>query len=76
MNNLSTSESSNQTVEMWFLQRFIKSSDCSMTTQSGKELCPDYYKALAVAADWHVVSIFFSILLIFVFLGLAMQSKD
>jgi hypothetical protein len=74
--NSQLSDAPNQTVETWFLEHFIKSSDCSMTAQAGKELCPDYYQVLAAAADWHVVSIFFSVILIFAFLGLAMQSKD
>lgn len=65
-----------ESIESWFFRSAVSTKDCSMEKSSGKELCPGYYKALALAADWHVVTIFFIIVLTFFLVGMALEKRD
>jgi len=63
-------------IESWFFQSTVRASDCSMEVKPGKELCPGYYKALSLAADWHAVTAFFAVIFVFLFIGLALEKRD
>jgi len=74
--NSSSLNSETETIESWFFNHSVKSENCSLEPRSGLETCPGYYKALAAAADWHVVTIGFSVMLIFMFIGMALKDKE
>jgi len=63
-------------IESWFFQSTIKAGDCSMEAIPSKELCPGYYKALATAADWHFVTAMLAVVMIFLFIGVALEKKN
>ena len=63
-------------IESWFFQSTVRASDCLMEAKPGKELCPGYYKALSMAADWHAITAFFAVIFVFLFIGIALEKKD
>lgn len=71
-----SSESQGDSIEEWFFQSAIKASECSIEPAPGKKPCPGYYKVLAAAADWHVISILFSAVLILMFISTALKEND
>ncbi|MFH1253461.1 MAG: hypothetical protein V1664_03985 [Candidatus Uhrbacteria bacterium] len=66
---------SDESIEAWFFQNTVQASNCSLEPVRGQETCPSYYKTLATAADWHVISVVFSVIMIFAFIGMAMKEK-
>jgi hypothetical protein len=62
-------------IEEWFFQSAVRAKDCSFESKPGRELCPGYYKALATAADWHFATIFFAVMLVCLFMGMAFGKK-
>ena len=65
-----------ESIESWFFQSTVKASDCSIQPTQGKELCPGYYKVLSAAADWHAVTALFAVVLVFMFIGMALEKRD
>ena len=63
-------------IESWFFQTAVDTKSCSLEPVRGKEQCPEYYKLLATAADWHVVTAVFAVVLVFMFVGLAFEKRD
>lgn len=72
----SQGEGDTVSIESWFFQNTVRASDCSMEPAPGKELCPGYYKALAVAADWHFVTAMLAVIMVFLFIGVALEKRN
>ncbi|HBR80316.1 MAG: hypothetical protein UX09_C0013G0015 [Candidatus Uhrbacteria bacterium GW2011_GWE2_45_35] len=63
-------------IESLFMQAVAKQQGCSLQPSSDQDLCPSYFKTLEVAADWHVVTAMFAIVLVFMFVGLAIGKRE
>jgi len=63
-------------IESWFFQTAVDTKSCSLEPVRGKEPCPEYYKLLATAADWHVVTAVFAVALVFMFVGAAFEKRE
>ncbi|MFA6132301.1 MAG: hypothetical protein WC702_04580 [Patescibacteria group bacterium] len=76
MTHKTSGSAETESIESWFFQSAVRTNDCSMEQVPGKELCPGYYKTLASAADWHVVTAGLAVIIVCLFIGLVLEKRD